>query len=121
MSTQRRAGTIFLAVNGILQEAKGEFSYNIGRPKRDAIIGADAVHGYKETVQTAFIEGEITDRQTLDLDALVKGDDLTVTLELANNKVIVLRRAWFAADGTGHTGEANITVRWEAISGEEVR
>lgn len=119
--SQRRGGIIQVQVNGELYDAKGDFTYNIGRPKRDAIIGADVVHGFKETPQAPFIEGEITDRGTLDLDKLVTLKDATVTMELANGKVIVLRNAWYASEGTGNTGEGNIGFRFEAQSGEEIR
>jgi hypothetical protein len=117
---QRRGGIIFLKVNGTIQDAKGNFTYNLGAPKRDAIIGADAVHGFKEVPQVAFVEGEITDRRGLDLEALVKTEDATITLELANGKVIVLREAWYASEGTGNTEEGNIAVRFEGKSGEEI-
>jgi hypothetical protein len=120
MADQRRAGLIQLQVNGEIQDAKGNFSYNLGRPKREAIVGADSVHGYKEMPQVSFIEGAITDRGTLDLAALTSGSGLTVTLTLGNTKIVVLSEAWFAGEGTGSTEEAEIAVRWEAKVAEEV-
>lgn len=119
--SQRRGGIIQVQINGELQDAKGDFTYNLGRPVREAVVGSDAVHGYTEKPQVAFVEGEITDRGTLDLDGLVRLENATVTLELANGKVIVLREAWFAGEGTGNTGEGNIAVRFEGKSGEEIR
>ncbi len=121
MADQRRAGLIQVQTNGEIQDAKGSFSYNLGAPKRDAIVGSDAVHGYKETPQIAFIEGAITDRQTLDLRAMVTAINATVTLTLGNNKVIVLRDAWFAGEGTASSEEeAEIPVRWEGANAEEI-
>jgi hypothetical protein len=120
MADQRRAGLIQLQVNGEILDCKGSFSYGMGRPKRDAIVGSDAVHGYKEMPQIAFIEGAITDRGTLDLAALVTGRDQTVTLTLGNGKVIVLRDAWFAGEGTASSEEAEIPVRWEGANAEEI-
>lgn len=118
---QRRGGIIFLKVNGEINDAKGNFTYNLGKPKRDAIVGSDTVHGYKEVPQIAFIEGEITDRNGLDLEQLVTIENATVTLELANGKVISLRDAWYAGEGTGNTEEGNIGVRFEGVSGEEIK
>jgi hypothetical protein len=118
--SQRRGGLIQVQVNGELQDAKGSWTYNLGRPKREAIIGSDSVHGYKETPQVSFIEGEITDRGSLNLDALVQTTGATITLELANGKVIVLRDAWYAGEGTGNTEEGNVAVRFEGKSGEEI-
>ena len=120
MADQRRAGLLQLQANGEIQDAKGEFTYALGIPKREAIIGADGVHGYKETPTVAFIEGAITDRQTLDVAALAAGKDLTITLSLANGKVISLRSAWYAGDGTVKTGEGEIAVRWEGKSAQEI-
>ena len=78
------------------------------------------MHGPKETPQVAFIEGEITDRGDLDLDGLVTILDATVTLALGNGKVIALFDAWYAGDGTGNSEEANIDVRFEGKTAEEV-
>jgi hypothetical protein len=121
MSINRRAGIIELKVNGVLYDAKGNFTYNLGRAKREAIIGADRVHGFKETPQVAFIEGEITDSSTFDLDKLTKVEDATITLSLNNGKVIQLRQAWYAADGNGQTEEGNLQVRFEGADAEEIR
>lgn len=121
MANNRVGGIIELKIDGAIMSAKGNFTYNLGRATREAVIGADAVHGFRETPQAAFIEGEITDRQDLNLEALVTTTDATVYLRLANSKIIVLRNAWFAGEGTGNTEEGNIAVRFEGMSGEEVR
>jgi hypothetical protein len=121
VSDQRRAGIIQLQVDGEILDAKGNFTYNLGRPKREAILGSDGVvHGFKEMVQVPFVEGEITDRGDLDVEAMIGMTDGTVTLALNNGKTIVLRSAWFAGEGTGNTEEANIPVRWEGKNGEEL-
>jgi hypothetical protein len=120
MSAQRRAGLIQLKIDGEILDAKGDFSYNLGAPKRDPVIGSDGVHGYRETPQVPFIEGAITDRGNLKVSQIVKGKDLTVSLTLGNDKMITLNGAWFAGEGTGSTAEGEIAVRWEGLSAEEV-
>ena len=117
---QRKGGIIKFKVGGVLYDAKGAFTYNIGRPKREAVVGADTVHGYTEAPQVAFIEGAITDRADMDLSALLMKVDETISLELANGKVIVLREAWYANEGTGNTEQGEIPVRFEGKSAEEV-
>lgn len=111
--TQRRAGLIQVQINGVIYDAKGHYSYNLGLPKRTAIVGADRVHGFREEPQVAMIEGEITDRGNLDVAALVSTQDATVTLTLASGKMVTLHDAWFAGDGNVSTEEAQITVRFE--------
>lgn len=120
MADQRRAGLIQVKVNGEIFDAKGSFTYGYGRPKRTAIVGSDGVHGYKEEPQVSFIEGAVTDRGSLDVSAVFTAKDVTVTLELANGKTFALREAWYAGDGQASTEEAEIPVRWEGASGEEI-
>lgn len=116
----RRSGIIQFQVNGEVMDAKGNFSYNLGRPKREPILGSDVAHGYMEKPQIAFIEGEITDRDDLDLALLVTIEDATVTLRLNNGKTIAMRDAWYAGDGTGNSEEGNIPVRFEGLGAEEI-
>ena len=120
MAENRRGGVIFFKIDSVLRDAKGSFTYNIGAPKREAMIGADlAVQGYKEMGQVPYVEGEITDQRDLILSDFVNVENATITLELANGKVFTLRNAWFAADGNVGTEDANIQVRFEGLEAEE--
>lgn len=121
MSQKRVGGIIYFRINGVLHRAKGNFSYNLGRPKRESVVGADGVHGYKETPQVGYIEGAITDHLDLDVQALVEATDVDSDLELANGKVIHAHQGWFSADGTVSTEEGEIQVRIESDLVEEVR
>ena len=116
----KRAGKIYFKVDGAQHDAKGSFSYNLGKDKRSGIAGTDGVHGYKTETQIPYIEGAITDSKALDLEKLVELDGVNVTLELANGKTILLRDAWYAADGKGDSDEGEIEVRFEGLSAEEV-
>src|SRR5688572_24961681 len=106
---QRIAGLLSLQINGEVQLCEGDFSFNPGTPKREAMVGSDGVHGYREVPQVAFIEGNIRDRRTLDLINLTKVEDATVTLQAYNGaKVYSLRHAWWAGDGTVNVREGTI-------------
>lgn len=116
----RVGGIIQVQVDGVIQQAKGEFSYNLGHPKREPVVGSDGMHGWKETPQPAFVEGEITDRQDLDLGALVDTTGATVTLVLANGKTVLFPNAFYSGEGTGHTDEGNVDFKFNCSRGEEV-
>jgi len=118
--TNAVGGYITVRANGAQLRAKGSWSYNLGRPVRTAVVGADGVHGYRESPQVAFIEGAITDRGDLDLTALVGMKDATITLDLANGKTFVLSQAWFSGEGTATTEEGEVAVRFEGQKGEEL-
>lgn len=121
MASQRVAGLIQLQVNGEVLRAKGEFTWNLGKPMRESVVGSDGIHGYKETPQVPFIEGAITDLQDLSVATLVTTTNATVNLRLGNNKAIALNNAFYAGEGTGNTGESEIPVRWEGSDAQEVK
>lgn len=116
----RVAGILELKIDGEIFPAKGSFSYNLGRPKREMIVGADRVHGYKEMPQVPFIEGVVTDTGEFDIDQLLNAVQSTVTLRLANGNTVNLANAVFAAEGTTTTEEGEIEVRLEGESADLV-
>jgi hypothetical protein len=118
--SQRRGGIIQVQADGVMYDAKGDFEYGLGRPKREGIAGSDGVHGFKETPQVPFIKGKITDRGNLDVAKMHELENVTVTLALANGKTIVLSEGWYAGDGTGNTGEGELDFNFEGKRCEEV-
>lgn len=121
MANRRVGGLLFLKVNGELFQAKGEFTHNINPTKRESVVGQDGTHGFKEEPKAVFIEGSITDSDELDLEGFYAIRDATVTLEQANGKVVQLREAFYAGDGDVTTSEGEIQVRFEGITGREIR
>ena len=121
---QRFAGIVFVKIDGTMQNAKGNFSVGMGFPMREGIKGSDdRLHGFKETPQVAHIEGEISNTADLNIEALSRVEDSTVTVEINNGKVYALRNA-FITNGEGlvvNSEEANIPVRFEGSRCEEIR
>lgn len=120
MAGNKRAGILYFKKGGTVLDAKGNFTYNLGRNKREMIIGADRVHGHKEMPQAPRIEGEITDKGDLDVAQILDTEDETLTLELRNGKTIVLKEAVYTGDGDIGTEEANIQVVFHGTSCEEI-
>jgi len=116
---ERVGGIIEVKIEGELLRAKGAFTYNLGVPKRESVVGHDTVHGYKELPQPAFIEGAITDSSKTKVKKILAGVGKTVTIRLANKKTVVLKDATFVGEGTGNTEEGEIPVRWESDTAEE--
>lgn len=117
----RVGGIIEVKANGQQYLAKGSWTYNLGVAKRDIVLGSDGVHGYKELPQEPMIEGAITDSVDLDMKTLLSLKDATVTLSLANGKIIVLRSAFFSGDGNATTEEGEIAAKFSGKSAEEIR
>ena len=119
MAYEKIAGTISFLINGVVYNAAGDFTYDLGAPKREMLIGPDRVHGYKETPKVPYIEGDIRDAKGLDVKTLTLLDNAEVTLELANGKIVTLSGAVFCGDGTVTTADAVIKARFEGVSAKE--
>ena len=118
--SQRRGGIIQVQANGVLYEVVGDFTCGHGVPKREGLVGSDGrVHGFKESPQVGYIEGQARDSGDLDLQALFNLEDATINLAKANGKTFILRKAYYAGDGTSTTDEAVVPLRFEG-NAEEV-
>lgn len=118
---KRAHGLINIKIDGDLIKAKGNFKYNLGHPKREAIIGVDGVHGYKETHTVPFVEGDITVDGGFALKDLLQITSATIILELKNGKVITFKEAWVNSEGTVEIEEGNLSIRFEStFNGEEI-
>ena len=114
-------GILNLKVNGVLHVAKGDFTYNPGVPKHEAVMAASgAVAGFKLTPVAPFIEGEIIDTGDLDVKAFLSTRDAVITLELVSGKVVVLSGAHSASDGDVSTAEGSIKVKFEGTDLQEI-
>ena len=120
MANNMRGGIAYLQIDGELYEIKGNWTYNLGQPKRTAIVGTSDVHGFSEKPQPGVLEGKITDSAGLSLTRLMSIRDATITLALANGKTAVFRSAWWAGDGNVTTDEGEIDARFESRRAEEL-
>lgn len=115
----RIAGKLFVDVNGTRLSARGEnWNWNLGRDKREMVVGVDGPHGHKAMPQVPFLEGEISLTPDLDLEALLAAEDATVTAELPNGWTFVLRSAIQTAEATAETGDGKMPVRFEGLSAD---
>ncbi len=120
MSAPRIGGILALKIDGNQYLAKGNFTYNLGVPKKEMVVGSDGVHGYKEVPQVPFIEGMITDSPDISITELRGLANVTALLTLANGKVISIENAVEASDGNVTTEEGEAQVRFEGTKGTEL-
>ena len=113
-------GVLSFELNGDRYKIKGHVTYNLGKPVKEAIVGADGVHGYKATHQAARAEFTSSDHADLNLEELLDFEG-TASLHLANGKVITLQEGWYAGEGDVNTEESEITILLNGVKGVEVR
>jgi hypothetical protein len=120
MACRRIAGVAYIYVDGRQYPLRGDLTVSIDMLEREGVAGMDGVHGFTEKPRVPWIEGSISDLGGLSLIALQEMCDVTVTVELANGKVYVLRNAWTSTAREFDAAEGQATVRFEGMSAEEM-
>ena len=114
-------GTAYIKLDGVQHMSRGNWTYNHGKPTRKTVFDGNLSVGYTEEPQEPMIEGDMTVPATLDTAALVVADGITVTLELENGNVVVLRDAWFANEGTVDVNAGSMPAKFVGRSLEVMR
>ena len=114
------AGINGVTIDGVRYAVKGSVTYNLGKHRRESVVGLDGVHGTKKTPQVCFCEATFTDQADLDLEALLTMEGVEVVWSLFNGKTVVFHNADFAGEGTVNPEEGEIPCRFEAESAEEI-
>ena len=121
MSDPRRiAGVVEVTYNGKVLKVVGSVSYNLGQRLREGLVGADGVHGYKESFQIPFLEGEGRIVSGQSIKELLNVTQATVICKLATGKQIMIGGAWFEGEGTGSSEEGTIPFKFCGDSAEEI-
>jgi len=115
------AGRLEITVNGKILNAIGNFTLNLGRPKREMQAGPDRVHGHSEMPQPPSISGEIRDGSALNAtNDILDMNDATVVATVANGKKYMFERAVYTGDGNIETEEGKIQFEVGAMSAQEI-
>lgn len=87
----RLAGVATIAIDGVPYHVSGEGTYRPSGSSRESLIGQDGYHGYKEMPAAGSIKWKGRDSSGLVVAALNEANNATVTLVLANGKVVTGR------------------------------
>ena len=120
MANNRIAGVAYIFVDGRQYPLRGNLTISIDTVERVGVAGMDGVHGFTETPRVPFIEGDFSDIGQLSLITLQNMVNITVTAELANGKVYVLRNAWTSTAREFKAAEGQATVRFEGMAAQEI-
>ena len=120
MANNRIAGVAYVFVDGRQYPLRGNLTVSIDTVERTGVAGMDGVHGFTEKPRVPFIEGDFSDIGQLSLVTLQNMVDVTVTVELANGKIYVLRNAWTSTAREFKGAEGQATVRFEGMAAQEI-
>ena len=116
----RVGGVAFIKVDGFQYLLRGDLTVSIDLFERTGVAGQDSVHGYTENPRVPFISATLTDTGGMSLSQLQQVTCSTITVELNNGKVYILRDAWAAEARELNTAEGSVAVRFEGMAGEEM-
>lgn len=121
MSKNRIAGTAYVKVDGKQYALEGSLTVSPDPEEREGKAGLSGVAGYAETPRVPFIEGTFFATQELSLEEVRAIVDATVTAELANGKVYVLRNAWAAGARELNGAEGTVAIKFEGMECKETK
>lgn len=119
-NTNRLAGTAFISVAGVTYQLEGALMYSPVKVVRETLIGQDGVHGYKEMPAPSYIKASIRDAGGLKVADFNAMTNVTITLQLANGKVVTGRDMWTVEALEVDTADAKFEVRWDGVDGAVV-
>lgn len=117
---QRIAGIAFVKINGDQYPLRGNLTVSPSPFERAMLAGQDYVHGYSELPRVPYIEGDFSTLQGLSVEQVAGFTDVTVTAELANESVFVLREACCRAALEINAREGQFRARFEGVQCDEI-
>jgi len=91
MASNLIAGVAQITVDGVTYQLEGSLKYSPSSVKREAMIGQDGFHGWKETPVTGSISMSIRDAGDLTVANINAMRNATVVATLANGKIVTGR------------------------------
>lgn len=85
------AGVAYVSIDGKRQRLVGSLTYQPDGLANEPLMGMDGYHGQKETFKQGMIKGTFRNADDVDIAAINRGKNVTVTAELNNGKVVVGR------------------------------
>jgi len=115
---KRVAGTCYIKVDGTQLEVKGSVEVPLTDRKLEAVVGLNAVAGYKEEVRTPYVKLSAIFKDDFPRDTLQKGTEMTVTVELPNGKVYTLSDAFLVGEPAVKADEGETELEFNGMKGE---
>jgi Phage tail tube protein len=116
----RIAGIAFWMVDGVQLAVRGNLEVMPSRQERTGIAGQDSIHGYSELPVVPYISGDVSTIEGTSVEDVDGITNATITAELANGTVYVLRNAWRAERSTINTRDGQFNVKFEGMSCDEL-
>lgn len=113
MASNLIAGTAQVTVDGTTYQLEGGLKYSPSTVKREALMGMDGFHGWKETPVPGSITMSIRDAGDLTVSSFNAMTNSTIVATLANGKVVTGRNMGATDVQEVDAAEAKFEVKFE--------
>ncbi len=113
MSSNLIAGVAQITVDGATYQLEGGLKYSPSSVKREAMVGQDGFHGWKETPVTGSISMSIRDAGNMSVATFNSIRNATVVASLANGKIVTGRNMGTTDVQEVDTEDAKFEVKFE--------
>jgi hypothetical protein len=117
MAGKKIAGTCYIKVDGEQLEVSGGLECPLSDQKREAVVGAAGVAGFKETTIAPYVKVTAILVPGFPLDKLKSATDMTITAEFANGTVYVLSDAWFGGESSHKAEDGTADLEFGGLKG----
>lgn len=113
----RIAGTCFVKVDGDQLSLTGGIEVPMNLRVKESIVDLGGGVDFKETHRAPFVKGTYKVPKDFPLKKLEEGTDMTVTAELANGNVYVLKNAWLEGEANHNAEEGTAELQFNGKEG----
>lgn len=110
MALKRLSGTCYLKRDGVQYALQGGLTIDPLGVTREAMVGLDGPHGFKETPRMPTITATVTKTPELSITALQGVTDSTITAECADGTVYVLSEAFQSGDISFNAADGTLSI-----------
>lgn len=113
----RIAGTSYIKVDGEQLSLTGGMEIPLNLKVKETITDLGGGNDYKETHRAPYMKGTFKVPKGFPLKKVIEGDNMTITSELANGWVYVLKNAWLEGEANYNPEDGTVDLQFNAEEG----
>ncbi|MDR2390912.1 MAG: phage tail tube protein [Planctomycetota bacterium] len=118
---RRVAGIIFVKIDGEQVPARGSFEFRLSGVQNETVDNADGTTGIGGAFHGGYIKGTLSNYNSIDLRKFREMEGVTVTLELANDKVVIAKDAYQVDEMAVNVETGEAPIQFDSDNVEEMR
>lgn len=113
----RIAGTCFIKIDSEQLSVTGSVEIPLNLNIKESILDLGGGVDYKETYRAPYVKAAFKVPKNFPLEKLKTRDDMTVTAEMANGQVYVLKNAWLEGEANHNPEDGTADLQFNGQEG----